>query len=41
MTFSGTLKIALLVGLVGVADPEAFLASLGTESVRHGHSRAS
>jgi hypothetical protein len=32
MTVSGTLKIVLLAGLVGFADPEALLGSFGTES---------
>ena len=34
MTVSATLKIVLLAGLVGVADPEALLGSFGTQSVR-------
>jgi hypothetical protein len=33
MTMSATLKIGLLAGLVCVADPEALLQSVGTESV--------
>ena len=33
MTISAALKIGLLAGLVGVADPEAILESAGTGSV--------
>jgi hypothetical protein len=33
MTVSATLRILLLAGLVGVADPEAILGSFGTQSV--------
>ncbi|MFL6730902.1 MAG: hypothetical protein ACJ8EP_00990 [Sphingomicrobium sp.] len=33
MTVSGTLKVALFAGLVGVADPEAVLGTFGAESV--------
>ena len=33
MTVSATLKIVVLAGLVAVADPEAILGSLGTESL--------
>jgi hypothetical protein len=32
MTYSGAAKILLLVGLVGLVDPEAIIEKAGTES---------
>jgi hypothetical protein len=32
MTLSGSVKVVLLAGLVGVADPEALIVSAGTDS---------